>query len=71
MSATLIKSPLLQKYSMSNLLWLIDQQMEYLNSYIAKGFGKPRVIHRRVLSGTWCPTWRQSLACAGSFNRQK
>ena len=36
---------------MSNLYWLTDEQMAWLELYFLKSHGKPRVDDRRVLSG--------------------
>ncbi|WP_367151534.1 transposase [Leisingera sp. F5] len=36
---------------MSNLFWLIGEQMARLRPYFPKSHGKPRVDDRRVLSG--------------------
>ena len=36
---------------MSDLYWLIDEQMARLEPYFPKSHGKPRVNDRRVLSG--------------------
>jgi transposase len=36
---------------MGNLFWLMDEQMQRLGPFFPKSHGKPRVDHRRVLSG--------------------
>jgi transposase len=36
---------------MSDLFWLTDPQMVRLEPFFPKSYGKPRVDHRRVLSG--------------------
>ena len=36
---------------MSDLFWLSDAQMARLRPFFPKSHGKPRVDHRRVLSG--------------------
>jgi transposase len=36
---------------MSDLFWLTEEQMAWLEPYFPKSYGRPRVDDRRVLSG--------------------
>ena len=65
---------------MSNLFWLTDEQVERLRPFFPKSHGKPRVDHRRVLSGIifinrnglrWCDAPREYGPPKTLYNRWK
>ena len=67
-------------WSVSDLCWLIDAQMERLKPFCPKGHGKPRVDDRRVLSGIifinrnglqWCDAPNEYGLAKALYNRWK